>query len=139
MKEEGEHPVASKWRWNDWQRQEEDKRKRRVTFEEAAKGIVKYLEDSEELKVSLSELKEQLETPEEAGISIMQVAKQARNERGQKLFQIFREEENEVYIARLSRWDTQLKGLVELERRCQGLMQEVQLLSERQEVLLAWW
>ena len=41
VKEEGEHQVASKWRSD--------------------------LEDSEELKVSLSELKEQLETPEEAG------------------------------------------------------------------------
>ena len=29
--------------------------------------MLKYLEDSEELKVSLCELKEQLETPEEAG------------------------------------------------------------------------
>ena len=65
----------------------------------------------------------------------MQIVKQARNERGQKLFQIFRQEENEVYIASLARWDTQLKGLVELERRCQDLMQEVKLLSERQEVL----
>ena len=31
--------------------------------------------------------------------------------------------------------DTQLKGLVELERRCQDLMQEVELLNARQEVL----
>ena len=31
--------------------------------------------------------------------------------------------------------DTHLKGLVELERRCQDLMQEVKLFSERQEVL----
>ena len=47
--------------------------------------------------------------------------------RGQNLFQIFREEENEVYIASLSRWDTQLKRLVELEWSCQELMQEVKL------------
>ena len=89
--------------------------------------MVKYLEDSEDLKVSLGELKEQLESPEEAGFSIMQIAKQARNERGQKLFQIFRQGENEVYIASLVRWDTQ--------RRCQDLMQEVKLPSERQDVL----
>ena len=38
-------------------------------------------------------------------------------------------------VASLARRDTQLKGLVELERRCQDLMQEVKLLSERQEVL----
>ena len=85
--------------------------------------------------MGLSELKEQLETPEEAGCSVMQIAQQARNERGQKLFGIFRQGENEVYIANLARWDTQLKGLVELERRCQDLMQEVQQLSERQEAL----
>ena len=40
-----------------------------------------------------------------------------------------------MYIASLARWDTQLKGLVELERRCHDLMQEVKMLSERQEVL----
>ena len=41
-------------------------------------------------------------------------------------------EENEVYSGSLERWDTQLKGLVELERRCQDLTQEVQLQTERQ-------
>ena len=64
-----------------------------------------------------SELKEQVETPEEAGFSIMLIAKQARDERGRKLFEIFRQGENEVYIASLARRDTQLEGLVELERR----------------------
>ena len=95
----------------------------------------KYREDNEDVKVGFSELKQQLEMLEVAGISIMQIAQQARYERGQKLFQIFRQEENEVYIASLARWDTQLKGLVELKRRCQDLMQEVKLLSERHEVL----
>ena len=52
--------------------------------EDAAKRMLKHLEDSEDLKVSLGELKEPLESPEEAGISIRQIAKQARNERGQK-------------------------------------------------------
>ena len=37
-----------------------------------------------------------------------------------------------MYIANLERWDAQLKGWVELERRCQDLMLE--LLSEIQEV-----
>ena len=40
-----------------------------------------------------------------------------------------------MYIASLARWDTQLKGLADLERRCQDMTQEVKLLSERQEVL----
>ena len=41
-----------------------------------------------------------------------------------------------MYIASLARWDTQLKGLAELERRCQDPMQEVKLLSEKQGVLV---
>ena len=145
------HPVASKWRWDDCQRQRKpqeekawkesqsaevgDRRKWLAAHEDVAKRMLKYVEDSEDLKVSLRESKEQLESPEEAGISIMQIAKQARNERGQKLFHIFRQEENVVYIASVARWDTHLKGLVELERRCQERMQEVELLSRRQEVL----
>ena len=41
-----------------------------------------------------------------------------------------------VCIASLRRWNTQLKGLVELERRCRDTMQEVKLLlSQRQEIL----
>ena len=49
---------------------------------------------------------------------------------------ILRHGEEEVCIASSARWDTQLKGLVELERCCQDMMQEVKLLSERQEVLI---
>ena len=101
----------------------------------ATRNILKYLEDIEDVKVGLSELKEQLDTPEESVFFFMQSAKQARNESGQKLFQIFRQKDNEVYIASLARRDTKLKGLVELKRRCQEPMQEVKLLSERQEVL----
>ena len=40
-----------------------------------------------------------------------------------------------MYTASLARPDTQLKGLVELESRCQDVTQEVKLLCERQEVL----
>ena len=94
MNEEGEHLVASKWRWDDWQRQrklqeekawkesrgieEEYKRKRHAAFEDAARRMLKFLEDTEDLKVGFSELKEQLETPEETGISIMQISEQGK-------------------------------------------------------------
>ena len=78
---------------------------------------------------------DQLKKPEEAGFSIMQIAKQARTEKGHKIVEFFRQGENEVYIASLARWDTQLKGLAELGRRCQDLVQEVKLQSDRQEVL----
>ena len=55
--------------------------------------------------------------------------------RGAFLFETFRRGENEEYIAILARCDTLLGGLAELERHCQEMMQEVKLLSERQEVL----
>ena len=116
-----------------------NKRKWFASNEDAAKKMLKYLQDSEDVKVCLRELEEQLEYPEEAGISFMQIAKQSRNERGPKIFQIFGQEENEVYIASLARWDTHLKGLVELERRCQELTQEVKLSSETQEVVSGLW
>ena len=70
--------------------EEKNKRKLCDAFEDAGKRMLQFLEDSEDLKVRQSE------SPEEAG---------------HMLFQIFRQEENEVYIAR---WDAQLKGLVEL-------------------------
>ena len=71
----------------------EDRRRRRVAFEETAKGIPRYLEDSEDLKVSVTELQEQLGISEEVGVSIKQVAQQARNENGQKIFEILSKEE----------------------------------------------
>ena len=61
----------------------EDRRRRRVAFEETAWGMLRYPEDSEDLKVSVTELQEQLGMPEEAGISIKQLTQQARNENGQ--------------------------------------------------------
>ena len=61
----------------------EDKRKWCVAFEEAAKRMLRYPEDGEDLKVGISGLKEQWETSEEAGFSIIQLVQQARNEKGQ--------------------------------------------------------
>ena len=64
-----------------------DRRKWLAAYEDMATKMLKYLEGSEDLKVSLRKLREQLESREEADISFMQIAKQARNERGQTLFQ----------------------------------------------------
>ena len=58
---------------------------------------------------------------------------QARNENGYKIFEMFRQGEEEVCIVSLARWNAQLKGLVELEKSCQNTIQEVKLFSERQE------
>ena len=92
---------------------------RDVAFEETAKGILRYLDDSEDLKVSVTELQEQLGISEEARISIKQVAQLARNENGQHIFEIFRQGAEDVCIASWARWNAQLKGLAELEKRCQ--------------------
>ena len=83
------------------------------------------------MKVSTRELKEQVLSPDESTVNIVRIARQARS----GLFQIFRHGANEVLIARKGRWDEQLKGLTELERRCLTLRVEVEHLSERQEVL----
>ena len=83
----------------------EDRRRRRVAFEETAKGILRYLEDSEDLKVGVTVLQEQLGISEEAGA----------NEKGQKIFENFRQEEEDVCIASWARWNAQLKGLAELD------------------------
>ena len=61
----------------------EDRRRRRVAFEETARGMLRYLEDSEDLKVSVMELQEQQGMSDEAGISVKQGTQQARNENGQ--------------------------------------------------------
>ena len=48
--------------------------------------VLTYPEDSEDLKVGVTELQEQLRISEEAGISIKQVAQEAMNESGQKIY-----------------------------------------------------
>ena len=111
----------------------DDKRRRSIAFEKLAKRMLKYPENSDDVKVVVTELQEHMEISEDVGISIRQVAQQAMKENGQKIFENFRQGEEEVYIASLARWNAQLKGLVELERRCRNTAQEVQVLSERQE------
>ena len=61
----------------------EDRLRRRIAFEKTAKRILKYSEDSDDVKVGVTELQEQLEISVEAGISITQAAQQAMNENGQ--------------------------------------------------------
>ena len=52
---------------------------------------LRYLEDSEHLQVSVTELQEQLGRSKEAGVSTKQFAQHARNENGQKIFEFFRQ------------------------------------------------
>ena len=96
----------------------EDRRRQNVAFENLAKEMLRYLENSKELKVGIAELQEQLEIPVQTGITLQQVAQQARTEIGQKVFEICWQEEEELCTASWASWDAQWQGLVESERRC---------------------
>ena len=76
--------------------------------EEAARNLLRHLGNSEDLKASVTEMREQLGMSEEAGISIKEVTQQSRNENGQHIVEIFRQGEEEVWIASWARWNAQL-------------------------------
>ena len=77
---------------------------------------------------------ERVEVPEQICISIQQVAWQAMNEDGQKMFEVFWQEEGQLFVASWARWEAQRKGLVDLERRCQDISRYTQMLNKRQEI-----
>ena len=89
----------------------EDRRRRRIAFENLAREMLRYLDNSDDVKVGITELQERLEVPVQIGISIQQVAQLARSESGQKIFEVFWQEE-ELCIASWARWEAQRKGLV---------------------------
>ena len=55
------------------------------------------------------------------------------NENDQTFFVMLRKGEDKIFIVRWVRRDAQLKGLVELERRCRDTSQKMQVLSGRQD------
>ena len=56
----------------------EDRRRQSVAFENVAKEMLKYLENSQELKVGSTDLQEHLEVHVQIGITLQQVAQQVR-------------------------------------------------------------
>ena len=105
------------------------RRRRRVAFDETAKRMLRYPEHSEDFNVGVTELQEQLQKSEEAGVSIRQIAQQAMTENSHKIFEIFGQGEEEERIASLARWNAQLKGLAELkeatEKYCDQIFEEM--------------
>ena len=71
----------------------EDGRRRRVAFENLAKEMLRYLDNSDDVKVGITESQQRLDVPVQIGISVQQVAQQARSENGQKTFEVFWQEE----------------------------------------------
>ena len=112
----------------------EERRRRRIPFENLAKGILRYLDNCNEVKVGTTELQERVQVPAQICISIQHVAQQAMNEDGHKIFEVFWQEERDLCIASGARWEAQRKGSVDLERRCQDKSHEIQMLNRRQEV-----
>ena len=133
-----EHLVANSVRWDErqWLKVAQEERARRnvqeaddeadnnrtAACEGIAKQMLKYSEDSEAMKVSTRELKEQVLSPDESTVKKVRIARQARSEKSKTMFQIFRQGANEVLIASVE----QLRGLVVLERDCLALRKDEQ-------------
>ena len=107
--------------------------RRRIAFENLAREMLRYLDNSDDVKVGITEWQERSEVPVLIGISIQQVAQQGRSENGQEIFEVFWQE-GELCVASWARWDAQWKSLMELERRCQDMSREIQMLSKRQDI-----
>ena len=93
-----------------------------------------YLEDSEDLKVGIRKLKNSWKRRKKQVLPPCKLPNRQGMKKAKKIFDFLKQGE-EVCIASFARWNTQLKSLADLERLCQGMTQEVKLLSERQEVL----
>ena len=63
----------------------EDKRRQSFAFENLAKEMLRNLDNSEDLKVGITELQEQLEVPVQIGVTLQQVA----SKRGMKFVKTF--------------------------------------------------
>ena len=100
-------------------------------FRGDGQGILRYLEESEDLEVSVTEVQEQMGMCEDAGVSFKQVARRGKGKKRERLLlQVLWQDEEDVCSARLARCNPQLKGLGELERRCRDTMQEVKVLRK---------
>ena len=56
----------------------EERRRRRIAFENLAKSMLRYLDTCNEVKMGITELQGRVEVPEQIGISIQQVAWRGR-------------------------------------------------------------
>ena len=72
--------------------------------------MLRYLDNSNDVKVGITVLQGPVEVQLRLGIRIQQVAQQAMNEDGQKIFEVFWQEGEELCIASWARWDAQRKG-----------------------------
>ena len=94
----------------------------------------RWADRCEALKVNLVEVEESLRTPESVDGDCLKIARMARHQNGEKLFMIFEKEQDEIHISSKARWECQVTGLEEIERRCSELSEEMDTLRENQKI-----
>ena len=113
----------------------EDRRRRSIAFEKVAKIMLKYLEDSEDLKVGVTELQQRLGISEKVCTSIRQNAPPASDERKRpKDFRHFSARRRRGMYCQSRQGERAAERSGGVGKRCQNMMQEVTLLSERQDM-----
>ena len=105
--------------------QEEDcgvNRRWPAVYQAVARRMLSYLDNSEALKVDTKELEDHVFAPNEPRVDINHIARQARGEQHQRLFQIFsRQGAKEILVASVARCEQHLRMLIVLERKCLDL------------------
>ena len=113
----------------------EDRRRRRIAFENLAKSMLRYLDNCNEVKVGITELQERVEVPEQISISTQQVARQAMNEDGQKkIFGSILERRRKIICGQLGQMGSAAERLSRLGKKVSDISREIQMLNKRQEI-----
>ena len=99
----------------------ESEHERKMSTQREDQQGVKCWEDSQALKVSTRELKEQVLSPDESSVSVVRIARQARSEQGKKLFKISDKEQTR---SSSPAWRGAGKALLGIERRSGAFKRE---------------
>ena len=78
--------------------------------------------------------RERVEVPLQFGITVQKVTQQAMNEDGQNIFEVLWQAGEGFCIASWASGEAQRNGSVDLERRCQDLGREIQMLNKRPDI-----
>ena len=78
--------------------------------------MLRYLDKSDDVRVGITVLQERLEVPAQI-VSIQQVAQQARSESGRKMFEVFRQQEEELCSCQLGQMGGAVKRLSRIGKK----------------------
>ena len=102
----------------------EERRRRRIVFENLARGMLRYLDNSNDVTVGITELQERVEA-----IRYLHLASGPAGDEPKRA-NIFRKNlarRRKICIVSWARWEAKRKGLVDLDRRCQDTSREVKI------------